>query len=48
MTCRIEHADGRSGELELRCRLDTQYELEYFQNGGILHFMLRQIAEAAA
>ena len=26
------------------CRIDTLDELEYFRNGGILHYVLRQLA----
>jgi aconitate hydratase len=29
------------------CRIDTQNELEYFRNGGILHYVLRGLAQAA-
>ena len=28
----------------LLCRIDTLDELEYFNNGGILHYVLRQLA----
>lgn len=36
-------ADGRETEVELLCRIDTQNELLYYQNGGILHYVLRDI-----
>jgi aconitate hydratase len=29
-------------------RIDTPQEVEYFRNGGILPFVLRQLAEAGA
>ena len=28
-------------EISVTCRLDTQIEIEYFKNGGILHTVLR-------
>lgn len=43
----VNHADGRSEEVTLLCRLDTMDEVDYFQNGGILHYVLRNIAKAA-
>jgi aconitate hydratase len=35
---------GRSIEFEARLRIDTPKELEYYQHGGILHYVLRQLA----
>jgi aconitate hydratase len=29
------------------CRIDTLDEIDYYKNGGILHFVLRNIAKAA-
>ena len=31
-------------KVPLVCRIDTLDELEYFRNGGILHYVLRQLA----
>jgi aconitate hydratase len=31
-----------------RVRIDTANELEYFRNGGILHYVLRNLARGAA
>jgi aconitate hydratase len=28
----------------LLCRIDTLDELEYYRNGGILHYVLRKLA----
>ena len=39
--------DGKVTEFTARVRIDTPKELEYFQHGGILHYVLRQIAKAA-
>jgi aconitate hydratase len=47
MACRITRGDGRSETFDLRCRIDTSYELDYFVNGGILPYMLRRVAESA-
>ncbi len=40
----VHYADGRSEDVTLLCRLDTLDEVEYFQNGGILHYVLRNMA----
>ncbi len=37
-------ADGEQIKFEARVRLDTPKEVEYYQHGGILHYVLRQIA----
>jgi aconitate hydratase len=44
LTARIKFADGLIKEAPLTCRIDTLDELEYFRNGGILHYVLRQLA----
>jgi aconitate hydratase len=43
VTCTIKKADGSSQTITLLCRIDTEDELEYFRNGGILHYVLRQL-----
>ncbi len=40
--------DGSSKTFSARVRIDTPKEREYFQNGGILHYVLRQMAKAKA
>jgi aconitate hydratase len=40
----IRRADGEIIRLPLTCRIDTLDELEYFRNGGILPYVLRQLA----
>jgi aconitate hydratase len=37
-------ADGTLKRIPLICRIDTAEELDYFKNGGILQFVLRQLA----
>jgi aconitate hydratase len=43
----IGFADGRTVTVPLLCRIDTDDELDYFRNGGILHYVLRNLAQAA-
>ena len=37
-------ADGSSTSFEARVRIDTPQEFEYYCHGGILHYVLRQLA----
>ena len=43
----IHRGPGRTDELTVRCRVDTDDEVEYYRNGGILHYVLREMARAA-
>ena len=47
VACTITRKDGTKTKLSLRCRIDTLDEVEYFKNGGILQFVLRDLAKAA-
>jgi aconitate hydratase len=38
--------DGSAVDFEARVRIDTPKEQDYFVNGGILHYVLRQLAAA--
>jgi aconitate hydratase len=40
----IRRADGRVEEIQLLCRIDTLDEVDYYRHGGILHYVLRQLA----
>lgn len=40
----IERQDGSVEKIETLCRIDTADELEYYKNGGILHYVLRKIS----
>ncbi len=40
----VGRADGSSFTFTALCRIDTANELEYFLNGGILHYVLRKLA----
>ena len=37
-------ANGKTKSTKLLCRIDTADELDYFLNGGILHYVLRNLA----
>ncbi len=43
----ITSAEGKSQEVPLLCRIDTLDELEYYRHGGILQYVLRNLAIAA-
>ena len=47
MPCTILYADGRERTIELKCRIDTAIEIEYVEHGGVLHYVLRNLAKAA-
>ncbi|MFT4059136.1 MAG: aconitate hydratase AcnA [Legionella sp.] len=40
----IERANGKVEHIKVLCRIDTADELEYYKNGGILQYVLRNIA----
>jgi aconitate hydratase len=44
----ITYADGTKRAVPLRAAIDTFDELDYFRNGGILHYVLRGLARAAS
>ena len=44
LTAEITSAAGGMMNVPVMCRIDTLDELEYFKNGGILHYVLRQLA----
>ncbi|MCB9988661.1 MAG: aconitate hydratase AcnA [Rhodospirillales bacterium] len=44
LTLHIAYEDGSAKDVPLLCRLDTVDEVDYFRNGGILHYVLRQLA----
>jgi aconitate hydratase len=43
LTARAMREDGSSVEFQLKVRIDTPIEVEYYRNGGILHTVLRQM-----
>ncbi|MEO1722376.1 MAG: aconitate hydratase AcnA [Pseudomonadota bacterium] len=44
---KITYKDGSTKEMTLLCRIDTEVEIEYVENGGVLHYVLRNLAKAA-
>jgi aconitate hydratase len=46
VTLKIHRAEGSTTEVPLLCRIDTLDEVEYFRNGGILQYVLRQLLAA--
>jgi aconitate hydratase len=43
----IVYPDGAKRTIEAKVRIDTENELDYFKNGGILHYVLRELARAS-
>ncbi|AGQ31394.1 aconitate hydratase [Serratia liquefaciens ATCC 27592] len=39
----ITYADGRKDVVNTRCRIDTGNELTYYENDGILHYVIRKM-----
>jgi aconitate hydratase len=44
VTVNVTRNDGTQFSFETLCRIDTANEVEYFMNGGILHYVLRKLA----
>jgi aconitate hydratase len=44
----ITRADGKIEVVPLTCRIDTLDEIDYYKNGGILQYVLRNMLKAAA
>ncbi|MFY1707486.1 aconitate hydratase AcnA [Tritonibacter scottomollicae] len=44
--CAITYPDGSSKTITLKCRIDTAPEIEYIENGGVLHYVLRKLAKS--
>ena len=47
LAMRITRADGTTQDVQLLCRVDTVDEVAYYQHGGILPYVLREMAKAA-
>jgi aconitate hydratase len=43
----VTNPDGSTRLIKALCRIDTENEVAYFANGGILHYVLRSLARAA-
>src|SRR2546423_14013326 len=44
---RVTYADGRVAEVPVRSRIDTPIEVDYYNHGGILPFVLRELMSRA-
>jgi len=44
--CTITRADGTSITIDIKCRIDTEIEVDYVKHGGVLHYVLRDLAKA--
>jgi len=47
LTLKITRNDGSVENVTVRCRIDTPIEIDYYQHGGILPFVLRQLVAKA-
>jgi aconitate hydratase len=47
LTLSVQSSDGKVRDIEVLCRIDTEEELSYYRHGGILPFVLRNLASAA-
>ena len=45
--CEILYPDGNIKIIRLKCRIDTAIEIEYIEHGGVLHYVLRNLAKAS-
>jgi aconitate hydratase len=44
--CHIRRADGTVTTITLKCRIDTEIEVDYVRHGGVLHYVLRSLVAA--
>ena len=47
VTATITYANGDAKDIQVKCRIDTAVEIEYIENGGVLHYVLRNLAKAS-
>jgi len=47
VTLRIARTNGQLDNVPVTCRIDTPIEIEYYQHGGILPYVLRQLVSGA-
>ncbi len=45
--CTITFAGGTTTTMQIKCRIDTEIEIEYVEHGGVLHYVLRNLALAS-
>ncbi len=44
LPCHITYKDGTTKTIQIKCRIDTEIEIEYVEHGGVLHYVLRDLA----
>ena len=44
--CARTYGDGSTKTIQLKCRIDTEIEIEYVEHGGVPHYVLRDLASA--
>ena len=44
LPCHITYGDGSKKTIQIKCRIDTAIEIEYIEHGGVLHYVLRDLA----
>jgi aconitate hydratase len=47
LTLRITARDSSTRDVPVTCRIDTPIEIDYYQHGGILPYVLRQLVAQA-
>ena len=47
VTATITYPNGDIKDITVKCRIDTAVEIEYVENGGVLHYVLRNLAQAS-
>ena len=45
--CKITFTNGDVKQITLKSRIDTAVEIEYLEHGGVLHYVLRNLAKAS-
>ena len=45
LDCRITRAGGSTEDIKVTCRIDMLDEVEYYRHGGILQYVLRELAD---
>ncbi len=46
--CAITMEDGSVKNILIKCRIDTAIEIEYIEHGGVLHYVLRDLAKSSS
>jgi aconitate hydratase len=46
VTVRAQRANGETIEFEATVRIDSPIEVEYYQHGGVLQYVLRQLLQS--